>query len=114
MNATAGIIIAIGAVVVLAALAFVTLARRSDVRGARHPTGAQLRDPGEDGTEQPLAEEEDAERPQDRAAHGGRADHDGERDVGGYTVDLSELASMKCWTKKKKSNAIVLEKRGIL
>jgi cytochrome b6-f complex iron-sulfur subunit len=34
MNATAGIIIAIGAVVVLAALAFVTLARRSDVRGA--------------------------------------------------------------------------------
>jgi cytochrome b6-f complex iron-sulfur subunit len=34
MNATAVIIIAIGAAVVLAALAFMTLARRSDVRGA--------------------------------------------------------------------------------
>ena len=43
MNATAGIIIAIGAVVVLAALAFVTLARRSDVRGAGALSGETLK-----------------------------------------------------------------------
>jgi cytochrome b6-f complex iron-sulfur subunit len=43
MNATAGIIIAIGAVVVLAALAFVTLARRSDVRGAGALSGETVK-----------------------------------------------------------------------
>lgn len=43
MNATAGIVIAIAAVVVLAALAFVTLARRSDVRGAGALSGETLK-----------------------------------------------------------------------
>ena len=43
MSATAGIIIAIAAVVVLAALAFGTLARRSDVRGAGALSGETVK-----------------------------------------------------------------------
>jgi len=43
MNATAVIIIAIGAAVVLAALAFVALARRSDVRGAGALSGETVK-----------------------------------------------------------------------